>query len=336
MNKNYVLSNWLSSCLQGFAISGWDKQAIIKESEIYPDVLQARYCSVSDVLTVFAAAEKLYGESAGLESRKGIVPTSFNSLSLAVLASDSLYDGLRLMVEHNVYISDAARWYLGGDRDCPFFGFNIPPTDEISPVVYDAILSTIIRTCRFIVPKNNIIRYVEMGRPEPANTQIFEKYFKVPVVWGANQYAVHIEPTLLFEPSMHANSAVFIEHDQLVRKEEIPLVHSSFLVKLKTHIHSLLDQNSVSIEAVAQSLNVSVRTLQRRLGQEGMTFKKLLDSVRRQEAKKYIEETELSVSYVAHKLGFSDAGNFSRAYRRWFSCSPDQHRRNQNHNILGL
>jgi AraC-like DNA-binding protein len=75
-------------------------------------------------------------------------------------------------------------------------------------------------------------------------------------------------------------------------------------------------------EDVAQDLNMSARTLRRKLGEENSSFRQVLDELRRDIAIRYLRETDLTVEDIAESLGFSDAANFRQAFRRWTQAAP--------------
>ncbi|MGA9321849.1 MAG: helix-turn-helix domain-containing protein, partial [Xanthobacteraceae bacterium] len=75
-------------------------------------------------------------------------------------------------------------------------------------------------------------------------------------------------------------------------------------------------------EDVAQSLNVSARTLRRKLRDENSSFRQVVDELRRDMAVRYLRDTDLTVEEIADTLGFSDAANFRQAFRRWTKTTP--------------
>jgi len=77
---------------------------------------------------------------------------------------------------------------------------------------------------------------------------------------------------------------------------------------------------------VARALNVSLRTLQRRLADEDTTWSELLDQARRELALRFIGERRMSVKEATYVLGFSEPANFTRAFRRWTGRSPTEYR----------
>jgi len=327
VNEVYVMSSWLASCLQGFQLAGWDRNKIAELAGVNLAVLTKPYVSSEDVYAIFLAAEKLHGSSVGLESRRGIVPTSFNSLSLAVLAANDIRSGFQMLVKYGAGLTNAVNFFLHDDFSKPCFGFEVNQNFELHPLVVDAMLATTLRTFRFIHPRGSIIRSIDVALPAPKNLGLYEAYFKIPVRWNANQFIFHLSPGSLDYSSMHANAYLLEQNELLCIDRMSNLDNSLFLMELKKYIRSGLTQGNATIQKVASSYSMSVRSLQRRISQEGTSFQTILENIRQQEAYRYITSTELSVSDIAQGLGFSDAANFTRAFKRWYACSPDQYRK---------
>lgn len=77
-----------------------------------------------------------------------------------------------------------------------------------------------------------------------------------------------------------------------------------------------------SIDEMARRLHVSERTLKRRLAAEGTTYSDLVEEERRERAFLLLRSADLSIAEIADRLGYSDAANFTRAFRRWTGQSP--------------
>jgi len=82
--------------------------------------------------------------------------------------------------------------------------------------------------------------------------------------------------------------------------------------------------NPPTFSSTAKLLDVNARSLRRQLQQQGISFRELLDELRTQLALKYLRSTELVTEDIALALGFSDAANFRRAFRRWTNKSPSE------------
>jgi AraC-like DNA-binding protein len=79
-----------------------------------------------------------------------------------------------------------------------------------------------------------------------------------------------------------------------------------------------------ALATIAKLLEVSDRSLRRQLREQDISFRALLDELRMQIALKYLRTTRLANEDIALAIGFSDATNFRRAFRRWTNKSPSQ------------
>jgi AraC-like DNA-binding protein len=80
------------------------------------------------------------------------------------------------------------------------------------------------------------------------------------------------------------------------------------------------------LEEVAQKLNLSPRTIRRKMADHGVSFRKILDDVLRREAITLLSDSTLSIEQVADRLGYSDPANFTRAFHRWTLSTPSAYR----------
>lgn len=83
---------------------------------------------------------------------------------------------------------------------------------------------------------------------------------------------------------------------------------------------------SCALEDVANALAMSPRTLRRKLDAEGVGFRDIVDEERRQRAEFLLSHSSLKIEAIALELGFTDAGGFSRAFKRWKDCTPGEYR----------
>lgn len=89
----------------------------------------------------------------------------------------------------------------------------------------------------------------------------------------------------------------------------------------------LLPTGETTAEDVARKLNVSKRTLQRKLKEEGTNFQKQINSVREMLAKSYLKNTTLSSDEIAYLLGYLEANSFLRAFTIWTGISFSEYRK---------
>lgn len=96
--------------------------------------------------------------------------------------------------------------------------------------------------------------------------------------------------------------------------------------EISSHVTRLLADGLPSIDAVAQRMNCSGRTLQRRLAERNLNYQMLLDNIRKDIAIELLSTTRLPVTHIAQRTGFADDSTFHRAFKRWTGVSPGAYR----------
>jgi AraC-like DNA-binding protein len=97
---------------------------------------------------------------------------------------------------------------------------------------------------------------------------------------------------------------------------------SPLKVRVENAIATLLPHGEMHFDAVARQLGMSGRTLARRLASEGHSFSKILDDMRSALARRYLAESDMSISEIAWLLGYSEVANFTHAFHRWRGTNP--------------
>ncbi|MDA8781748.1 AraC family transcriptional regulator [Porticoccaceae bacterium] len=99
------------------------------------------------------------------------------------------------------------------------------------------------------------------------------------------------------------------------------------LSNLKQSIAQYLPEGEVTIDKLAGKLNISRRTLQRRLSDRDTNFLNILQEVRSKVALRYLSDSRLGITEIAFLLGYADQGSFSSAFKSWHGVSPRDYRR---------
>ncbi|MBM7060266.1 AraC family transcriptional regulator [Pseudomonas sp. UL073] len=94
-------------------------------------------------------------------------------------------------------------------------------------------------------------------------------------------------------------------------------------------LRNLLPSGRATMEQIADYMDLHPRTLQRYLAEEGTSFQVLLNETRQAMAQRYLGDSTLSLTQLAAMLGYSELSAFSRAFQRWFGCSPREWRAQQ-------
>jgi AraC-like DNA-binding protein len=99
-----------------------------------------------------------------------------------------------------------------------------------------------------------------------------------------------------------------------------------FATSLHQSIANLLPKGELGIDAVAGRLNISRRTLQRRLSDRDTSFQQVLQQVRQQLSARYLTDSRLAITEIAYLLGYSDQTSFSTAFKSWHGQTPRDYR----------
>jgi AraC-like DNA-binding protein len=162
---------------------------------------------------------------------------------------------------------------------------------------------------------------VRFMHPAPAVTAEHARIFRAPVRFGQPMNELVVPKAVLDLPLPTANAAASAA---LGRAGETLLGTDAndVLESARAATRAALDGGDVSLEAVARRLRVGARTLQRRLHEHGTSYARLLDDVRSETARRWVEQRTMSFGEIAFGLGFSEPSAFHRAFKRWTGVTP--------------
>ncbi|MFZ6030316.1 MAG: AraC family transcriptional regulator [Chloroflexota bacterium] len=201
-----------------------------------------------------------------------------------------------------------------------------PDAPQMSRHCFEATFSSTVRMMRTLTGKQIDPLEVRFIYPKPESTTEYERIFRCPVLFGQKENSMSADPGIANTPILMSNPALLAHfeqyaHDflaQMERKDE----YTQAVTKI---ILSRLDDEALSINKVAREMAVSVRTLQKRLEEEGVVFSELLRDIRHRLAKKYLCEN-YSVEQITYLLGFSEPSVFRKAFKKWSGVTPREYR----------
>lgn len=102
-----------------------------------------------------------------------------------------------------------------------------------------------------------------------------------------------------------------------------PALHQpTFLQQVESRILELMPKGTPKAEQIADTFNISIRTLHRRLSAAHLSYRDVLFELRKTTASALLRETAMPLKQVAMKLGFSKSCNFSRSFKQWYDMTP--------------
>lgn len=160
-------------------------------------------------------------------------------------------------------------------------------------------------------------RQDELARALGANRLEFDR--------GANGF--EIDAALLAKPLATAEPVLLgLLDDQAAQQLSLRASPIRFLGQVRAIVHQSLPDGAPAIASVAKAMSLSSRSLQRRLGDEGTTFKQLVESVREEMARAYVARGTQPMGEIAFLLGFSESSAFVRAFKRWTGMTAREFR----------
>lgn len=254
-------------------------------------------------------------------------PANWHTVGLAMLCSSSLRDAMERLGRYQSFLTEAGSFYLhevDGMLHCSM-RTDVDAT-RLGDEATDFGMAAILKVLRIIYPGALQPMQVSLMREKPDETAPFKEYFGCTVLFGQDElgFAFSLEQADKALPS--ANVALAKIQDQLTEDYLAELKSESLTRQVKQLIEPRLPSGDVGSVEIAERLHMSSRNLQRRLQDEGASFKKLLSEVRQEAALRYLASPRYSISEIAYLLGFSDQSNFTRAFKRWFDVSPSDKR----------
>jgi AraC-like DNA-binding protein len=110
-----------------------------------------------------------------------------------------------------------------------------------------------------------------------------------------------------------------------------PVPAGDFTGSLRQVLESLLGQEPLRIGLAADLARTSVRTLERRLQEAGVSWRRLVDQIHCDAAVDRLRDPARGITDIAYELGYSDSANFTRAFRRWAGVAPSAFRHDVAH-----
>jgi AraC-like DNA-binding protein len=185
-------------------------------------------------------------------------------------------------------------------------------------------MASLVRICRKLIGTN--FKPIEIRIMHDRREQVpeIEKLLGCAVKTGADVDEIIFPgksgeyPIVTADPYLNRLCVGFCEETLARRGKKT----SPLKVRVENAIAALLPHGEMHFDAVAAQLGMGGRTLARRLASEGHSFSNILDGLRSALARRYLAESDMSISEIAWLLGYSEVANFTHAFHRWSGTNP--------------
>lgn len=324
-----ALSSWAKAIRKALEAAGVDSTPLFAEAGIALATLEdpnARL-PVEATTKLWGLATRATGDDAfGLTVARQVAPTTFHALGYSVIASATLHEVFEKVSRYFRLITDAAEPVLTQEDETYCIRFHSAPGVHPAPEAFDAFSFLIVRLCRGLYKREYSPTAVSLCRPVPRNVVGFERAFRAPITFNAAVNALWFDRTT-FEKKLEGSNPELARHnDEIVLRYLTHFTRENLRTRVHAELIKLLPMGEPSAEKVAQALHLSERNLQRKLAEEGTSYKELLNDTRRDLALSYIRDARFSLSQIAYVLGFTDSSSFTRAFKRWTGQAPSTYR----------
>ena len=283
--------------------------------------------------TLIAAAVETTGrEDLGFHLGRLIKPSSHEFLGYALMTSATLDEALRLAARYWRLITPT--FTLRHQRDDHGVRIDLEPALPMCPL-----------TLRFHLETLATAFHEEIGFLLAGKIPAYELYLPESLAGVADRYRQLLPARIHFTAHGHAGIRIMLSDEAITRPLALADRHALELARLRcdealsrltgegsmTAWISLMleeaDDHQPRQHELARMLNLSTRTMNRRLAAEGQSFRELGIQARQQRACRLLAGTRMAITRIAYQLGYRDAANFSRAFRRHHGMSPLDYRK---------
>ncbi|WP_250655231.1 AraC family transcriptional regulator [Alkalimarinus coralli] len=271
---------------------------------------------------------RLSGDSREIGLRLGsqLIPGSFSALGYAAASCETVGEAINVIPQYESVTLTPGKTSLEISEDWATLSWTTT-REPYSNILEEVILSAWVTLARTLTSENSLNIKVALTGCAPENAGLYASLFGDQISFEQPIATVSFPVNLLSTPIIQSDPFInSLMKEQADRIQQSLTRLQRFSCTVAECINRSLAQGIIGQEAISQQLHIGVRTLRRRLKDEGTNFQSLLDSVRREGAQRYLATKYLSIFEIAMLLGYRDHSAFSAAFKRWFGVSPQAYR----------
>lgn len=309
---------------------GQDPARICMGLGLTADDLEDPHCRVSyrqASLMIRRAMQLFPGIGLGLESGRRNTLGTLGILGLAMNLSRTLQDAIGLYMQYEVLSGGIVNTVVEVEgTDVMFVHALRFPAPEIEVFLIEEAFASAVQFGRAMVGNDFRVLRVEFSYPAPPYVAAYEPIFQAPLRFGCRQSRV-VMPAAILESRLPLHNPLTLKQAlQVVQAETAAYsVKEDLCQSVETAIYKALKEGP-RIETISGQLNMSSRTLRRRLADSKIAFEDLLDNARKTRALSLLTHSQLPVDDIAIEVGYNNPSNFRRAFRRWTGVAPTFYR----------
>lgn len=250
-------------------------------------------------------------------------------LEYLFLSSSTFGEGLRRALNYQRLLSDAANtdFFVEGDEACMVLDTT---SEEVKRLKHfsECFVQGLMIFFQSITDERFQCSRVELEheRDERGAAHV-EEVLGCKVVFGANENRMYFPASLLSHTSPHAEPELLDLHERFASEQVARLEKKDIVGQVERIVAELLDSGEVTLDAVAERLEMKPRTLRTRLTEADTSFNQVLADFRYRLARQLLATTDESIDEIVYLTGFSEPSTFYRAFKRWSGMTPIEYRK---------
>ncbi|TYC58069.1 AraC family transcriptional regulator [Marinobacter sp. BW6] len=267
----------------------------------------------------------------GLETGDFVQPGSYSVLGYITMSCATLGEAVARIAPFEKLVGDMGTTSLAMKGEDIKLTWNCNYTDPIvRPQLVDNVFASWVNYARWLADNQEASpSSVKLRRqsPGPELEKAYQERWHCPVTFSADEDSLSLKKSLL-ETRLRQPDPLLrktLEAHALSQLASLD-TDSDLTSRVRHSIQQQLMQGITRQDMVAEDLGMTSRTLQRKLGQEGVSYQKLLDEVRQKMAEDYLRNSELAIPDIALRLGYSETTSFHRKFKAVTGKTPGEFR----------
>ncbi len=325
-----VSSRYLKSYFDTCLSKGCPQGPLIELLGVGPKPFEnpARRFDNAVVIEMMHKAEALTNDTTiGLSAGRDFRPSTFLDIGLALISSATLKEALTVNEKYQALTQQLGKTHLSIKSDQALITWRpyIDDPERMRPVTEAVFAGYAVfgRWLTWLYDKE--IAGMQCRHKRPAHAAECENLFACKVEFGARLDQMELDVALVNMPLPNANKELL---DVLCKRLDRQLTELNMPMTTETEtyhcVQAMLSDGTPSIARVAKVLGFSERTLRRRLSADGVSFRAIVESARKEACEVYIRERKKSIAEIAQAVGYSEQSAFTRAFRGWYGASPTE------------
>jgi len=324
-----VSASLTQSVLHAAARLGLDRNDLLAQCG-----LNEQQLTDPDGRVAFSAHEQLWQElddrlqasEPGLLIGANLAPGPFSVLGYLLQSSATLGDALAAALRYQRLVGEGGELHLHAEGDELRVIYR--PVHPELPATRTRVLALMVFWVHMMAPLLHTYRLLraEFTHPQPLDTQPYLAAFNAELRFGCADYVLVLPLALRSAPLIQANPPLQILLRQHAEALLARLPSEGLIARVVALLGAQLAHGEPDRADLARTLNLSERTLQRRLAEEGSSYQQLLTDTRQQLAERYLDDGQLPAAEIALLLGYSEPSVFFRAFRNWTGLTPGEYR----------